>query len=246
MGFKPKQVAQNNSRQDLKSPVLDSGNYPARLVQLIDLGIQPNYFDKDKVNHEVMFTYELVSEFCLDKDDNEVKDKPRWISERINFVDLPIGVSPVDVYNDQFRAKSKMVQRAKAFDPKGEKEFDFSEMLSDCCTVTIVQKKKKDGDLRNDVGSITPPMKGMTIPELVNPPKFLNLEAPDLEIFKSLPEWLQGVITGNLQYKGSPLERMLSGGQPEPSKEEEKKEAPKQEKKVAPAKTEEANDDTPW
>ena len=171
MGLKPNRV-KTNTKSNLKSPVLEPDNYPARLVQVIDLGQQQNFFDKEKINHEVMLTYELTTEFCLDEDDKPVEDKPRWLSEVINMIDLPIGMSVQDIYNDQYRGKSKMVLRSRAFDPKGDSEFDFSEMLGKPCAVTIVQKKKKDGDLRNDVGGITPPMKGLVIDELVNEPKF--------------------------------------------------------------------------
>lgn len=245
MALKPNRVKMAN-KGGLKSPVLESDNYPARLVQVIDLGQQQNFFDPEKVNHEVMLTYELTTEFCLDDKDEPVEDKPRWLSENINMIDLPIGMTVNDIYNDQYRGKSKMVLRSRAFDPKGTLEFDFSQMLGKPCAVTVVQKKKKDGDLRNDVGGLTPPMKGLTIDELVNEPKFFSLDEPDLEIFFSLPQWLQDKIKGNLNYGGSVLEEAIGNYEP---KEEGKKEAPKP-KKSKPAPQEEADegedDDTPW
>ena len=244
MGLKPNRVA-NNTKGSLKSPLLDPDNYPARLVQVIDLGQQQNFFDKEKVNHEVMLTYELTTEFCLDDKDEPVTDKPRWLSETINMIDLPIGMSVKDIYNDQYRGKSKLVLRSKAFDPKGEHEFDLSKMLGKPCAVTVVEKKKKDGELRNDIGGITAPMKGLQIDELVNEPKFFGLDEPDLEIFGSLPEWLQGRIKENLNFKGSPLEEALNGKAP---KADEKKAAQQPEKAAAQPETDtgEEDDDTPW
>ena len=52
MSLKAKRVKQS-SRTSLKSPVLEADTYPARLVQVLDLGKQQNYFDKEKINHEV-------------------------------------------------------------------------------------------------------------------------------------------------------------------------------------------------
>lgn len=244
MALKPNRV-KLNAKSALKSPVLEPDNYPARLVQVVDLGRQQNFFDAEKINHEVMLTYELTTEFCLDENDEPVEDKPRWLSEVINMIDLPIGMSVNDIYNDQYRGKSKMVLRSRAFDPKGTLEFDFSEMLGKPCAVTVVQKKKKDGDLRNDVGGITPPMKGLTIDKLVNEPKFFTIDEPDLEIFFSLPTWLQDKIKGNLNYGGSALEEAIANYEPKGEKEPEPK--PQAKKKPTPKpEPEEDDNDEPW
>jgi hypothetical protein len=58
-----------------------------------------------------------------------------------------------------------------------------------------------------------------------------------MEIFKSLPEWLQDTIKNNLEFKGSKLEALLSGkdvpqGKPEPQQ--------------APEADGEMDDDIPW
>jgi len=39
-----------------------------------------------------------------------------------------------------------------------------------------------------------------------------TLEEPDLTIFRSLPEWLQGKIQENLEFNGSALQAALDGG----------------------------------
>lgn len=235
MPLKPKRV-ENTSRGGLKSPVLEADNYPARLVQVIDLGLQQNFFDKDKTNHQVMLTYELTTEFCLDENDEEVKDKPRWLSETINMIDLPVDMTVDEIYNDQYRGKAKMVLRARAFDKKGSLDFDLSQMLGMPCALTVVTKKKKNSDeLKNEVGAVNPPMRGMQIEEVVNEPKFFSLEEPDLEIFKSLPEWLQEKIKGNLEYNGSALQKLLAGGQSETNQD-----------KPEPQQEEEDDDEKPW
>lgn len=236
MALKAKRVAQS-ARNNLKSPVLDADNYPARLVQVIDLGLQQNYFEKEKSNYQIMLTYELVTEFCLDEKDEPVTDKPRWLSETINLIDLPVGMSPLEIYTDQYKGKSKFVQRCKALDPKGKKDFDIADMAEEACAVTVVQRKKGSGEMTNDVGGVTAPMKGLQVAELVNPAKVFDLEEPDLEIFKSLPDWLQEKIKGNLEYNGSPLQEALSGTilkeEKKPVKKEEpKKEQPEEEEEV--------------
>lgn len=234
MSLKAKRVKQS-SRTSLKSPVLEADTYPARLVQVLDLGKQQNYFDKEKINHEIMLTYELVTEHCLDENDQPVTDKPRWLSENINMVDLPENMSVSQIYTDQFKSKSKLVQRCRAFDPKGSLDFDLSEMVNMPCALTVIQRKKKDGDLTNAIGGVTAPMKGLQIDDLANPPKVFSLEEPDLEIFGSLPDWLQDKIKGNLEFKRSKLDKLLNG-----ETAEEPKSAPE------PETTEESDDDQPW
>lgn len=211
MALQAKRVKFTGGKSKLQSPLLDADNYPARLVQVVDRGLQKNFFDAEKVNHEVMLTYELDGVFCLDENGNDVVDKPRWFSETINMIELPEGMDLLEIYNDQFRGKAKMVTRSRAFDPKGVKEFDFSEMLDSPCAVTIIQKKKKDGEMKNEVGNVTAPMRGMQVAPLVNKPKLFTLEAPDMEVFGSLPQWLQEDIKKNLEFKGSKLEALLNG-----------------------------------
>lgn len=245
MALKPQRVKQN-SKSNLKSPLLDPDNYPARLVQVIDLGLQNSYFDQDKINHEVMLTYELTTEFCLDEDDNPVEDKPRWLSETINIIDLPIGMSVDEIYNDQYRGKAKMVLRSRAFDPKGTLEFDFSEMVGKPCAVTVVQKKKKDKTLKNEIGGITAPMRGLQIAELINPPKVFVVDEPDMEIFGSLPEWLQDKIKGNLEFKGSALEAAINGKEPEKEAKADTKTEAEPTQDAQEEYEEEPDDEKPW
>jgi len=198
-----------------KADPIEVGNYVGRVVQVLDFGLQPQrpYQGKDKPPaRELSITYELATEFLQDEEGNDRKDKPRWISE-----DFPLRHLSQDL--------AKSTKRAAALDGKGELEGDFAQMVGLPCTITVTQNPKK-GDptvIYNNVGNVTPPMKGFDVPELVNPPKVFDLDEPDLEVFGSLPEWLQKKIKGNLEYNGSILQRMLEGGEakePEPQQDE--------------------------
>ena len=59
-------------------------------------------------------------------------------------------------------------------------------------------------------------------PELVNPPKVFVMDEPDLEIFLSLPNWLQDKIKDSLEYAGSPLEAALAANKGQPSQDKPK------------------------
>lgn len=228
MALKPKRrefTGGNGAK--MVAPLLDADNYPARLVQVIDLGLHKNFFEEGKVNHQVMLTYELTTEFMEDETGEVLEDKPRWLSETFNIIDLPEGMTYEEILADQYRGKAKMVQRARAFDPKGKLDFDFSAMADMPCAVQVIQKpkNKKDKSPINAVGGVSAPMRGLTIDPLKNPPKVFVLDEPDAEVFGSLPDWLQERIKENLEYKGSALEALLNGGtppnDPEPEGEED-------------------------
>lgn len=184
-----------------KSDPVDQGNYAARIVQVIDLGLQPQrpYQGNEKAPaHEIMMTYELGTEFLKDDEGNDDVTKPRWLSETFTL-------------NHISKDMAKSTKRIKTIDPKNATGGDFSRVVNAPVTVTVVHKPKPDGGVYVNVGNVTPPMKGMVVPELVNPPKVFMLDEPDLEIFKSLPEWLQEKIQSNLNYNGSKLQQALGG-----------------------------------
>lgn len=190
---------------------IKAGTYPARLVQLIDFGLQPQrpFKGQDKPPaHEIGLTYELVDEFMKDEQGNDIEDKPRWVSETLPFHGL---------YAD----KAKSTQRYKTFDPDESWGGDFSKAVGLPCNVTIVNNKVGEKTYDN-VATISAmrPRDADKCPELVNKATVFDLDTPDLEVFNRFPKWIQEKIQGNLNYKGSVLEKKLGGKKEETKKEE--------------------------
>ena len=178
------------------------GTYPARVVQLIDFGLQPQrpYMGQEKKPaYELGITYELVDEFMKDEEGNDIEDKPRWISET-----LPVHPLVAD--------KAKSTQRYTTFDPDLVQKGDFSFLLDKPCNVTVVNNKSGD-KVYDNVASISAMRQrdADKCPKLKNPAKMFDLDNPDLTIFNSFPKWIQEKIQGNLNYKGSRLEKLLGG-----------------------------------
>lgn len=186
-------------------PQLEADVYPARLVQIIDLGLQAQrpYQGKEKAPaHEIMLTYELAYEFMKDKDGNDLEDKPIWLSETMPLYGL---------YAD----KAKSTLRYKAFDPEEVYEGDFSKCIGVPVNVTVVINKVGDKTYTNigNVASMSA-KKAANLPELVNDPRVFDLDIPDMEVFSALTQWLQDKIKTNLNFKGSALEKALGNSQP--------------------------------
>lgn len=184
-----------------KRELLEAGTYPARLVGVADLGLQYRrpYQGKEKEPiNELMLTYEFSDEFIKGADGEEQSDKPRFLSEIIPFHNL--GAE-----------KAKSTQRYKALDPDVALDGDWSRLLGTPCSVTLILNTyKKDGvekTVEKIVGiSAMRKKDAEKLPELVNTPKFFNLDVPDLDVFNSFPDWIKEKIKGNLNYKGSSLE----------------------------------------
>lgn len=219
MALNANKIPNNNQGKDkIKQPVLPIGTYPARLVQIIDMGLQPQrpYQGTEKPPaHEVMLTYEFVDEFMVDENGDDIEEKPRWQSETIPFYSLKTE-----------RAKSTL--RYKAFDPEGKYDGDFSQTIGCPVNVTITHgPNAKDPESPYiNIGGVTAMRKrdADKCPELVNPSKVFDLDDPDMEVFNSLPEWVRDKIKGNLNFLGSPLEAALGAGNKKEQKKAKKEE----------------------
>lgn len=229
-----------NVKSQPKGPqqeAMDEGTYPARVVQVIDLGVQEQRPYKGEAKPPaqcVMLTYEFLDEFCKDEDGDDQEDKPRWLSE-----DFPLHNLEADL--------AKSTKRYYAMDPDETFGGDFTLLTGAPCMVTINQYESK-GIIRNGVTSVAAmrPKEAAKAPELVNPPKVFTIEAPDLEVFKSLPDWLQDKIKKGLEFGGSALDLALKEGGGKPAAKQEAKPAakPKPNRK-APVVEEEEEDEVP-
>lgn len=240
MALNTKKIPSKQKSNRVEQPTLEAGSYPARVVQIIDLGLQPQRaYDNQKKPpaYEIFVIYELVDVFIVDEEGKELEDKPRWVNESFPIYSLDADLA-------------KSTKRYKALDPDIVFDGDFSKLLGTPCTVTLAINKKGDKEYENVVNvSTMRPKDAARCPELQNEARFFDLEEPNIEVFNKLPKWLQEKIISNLEYKGSKLESMLE----ETSEEQEEEEAPKQRKKAAPKKEEPAaweddseEDDVPY
>lgn len=184
---------------------LEAGTYPIRLVQVLSLGLQPQRPFKGEEKppkEELMLTYEFLDEFLKGEDGEDLEDKPRWLSET-----LPLN----NLEND--RANS--TKRYYAFDPKEASGGDWAELVGTPAMATVVlnPSRKDPSKIYENIASVSTmrAKEATKATELVNQPKVFDIDAPDMDVFNSLPEWIQEKMKNNLEFSGSPLEAALGG-----------------------------------
>lgn len=200
-----KKLPKSTGGNRVKQEPLEIGSFEARLVGIVDMGMQDRSqgkFPKEPA-HMIRFTYEVADEFMVDENGVEQEDKPRWLSEEFPFNSL-----------DKDLATS--TKRYRAIDPEDSCDGDFPALLGMPLMLGVGQYKKTvDGEeeIRNKVTGVTTitKKKAAKMPELVNEPQLFLLADPDMELFNQLPEWLRDKIKGNMEYRGSKLEALIEG-----------------------------------
>lgn len=196
----PAAAASDRKRPD----PLDSGSYPARVVQMVILGVQASrpYKGEEKPPRlTIRITYEMLDEFMKDEEGNDLDDKPRWLSEEFPFMSLKADLA-------------KSTKRYFALDPDDKADGDWSKLIGAPCVVTIVQEADKRPGIDRiyeKVANVSAmrPKEAAKAPELKNPPLVWDFYNPDLDVFKNFPDWVQEKIKSAVDYPGSKLEQLL-------------------------------------
>lgn len=202
MGLNAKNAKGTGGGDRVKQPNIEPGSYPARVVSVIDLGVQPQraYKGEAKPPHQMIrVTYELTDVFMLDKDGKEVEDKPRWIAEDFKLHNLKADLAV-------------STKRYKTIDPDNDHDGDWAAVLGKGVMVGIVNNESKGNTYDNVSGTSVMRKRDLDkLPELVNEPYFFDLTDPDMEVWKRIPQWLQEKVQANINYEGSKLQEMVDG-----------------------------------
>lgn len=254
MSLNVKKMKSQSSKKRVPQDELEVGNYLCRVAQVIDLGVHHRekwdtatgkfVIDNDKpAAQKIMVTYEFGTVFVKDEKGEEDESKPRWLSEELYLYPLDVDLAT-------------STKRYKAIDPKEKADGDWSLLVNAPCNVTIAHKKSG----KAKIGAVTPAMAGIPYPELKNEPKVLLIDQPDLEVFGSLPEWIQEKVVSSLEFEGSALDVALNGGevkqqgtdastqkgQQEPEQQESEEESTSSPQSAATDSEPDFDDDLPW
>jgi hypothetical protein len=185
---------------------MEPGTYPARIVQIASLGVQPQrpFKGEDKPPKlELLITYEMSDEFMKDEDGNDIEDKPRWVSEIFPFNNLEVDLA-------------KSTKRYLALDPKQLHAGDWDKLIGTPCMVTIVineGKGKNAGKFYEQVSGVSAmrEKEAKKAPDLVNPPVVFDFYNPDPEAYSLLAKWVHKKLSEAVDFGGSAVEALAEG-----------------------------------
>ena len=197
-------------------PLLDAGMYNARILKVIDLGIQPGSQTYPEPKPKMEIEFELQDEFMCDKEGKPLEGVPAVFSMELSYSE------------DGFIGeKSNLYKFYQAINP--EMTLSPEEWLALPVAVMLITKKRKSGkhagEEYSNVSGVAP-MKQKDIARatpLVNKPAYFDLSEPVLEVFQELTKGnqyaQQDKIKAAHNYGSSPLPELL--GEPVPQSEPE-------------------------
>jgi len=165
---------------------VEDGTYPARIVQIIDLGMQLQYdwqtqeqkfYDDGNpvVKPEVIITYEFPTETVEIKGET----KPRWLGK---------------TYTLSLHEKAALTNLLKVI---GGGSTNVGDLLGKPAGVTV--GSTSGGKAK--IAAVNALMAGVVVPELVNPSVLFDADEPDMEALAKMPEWIRVKITGSESWK---------------------------------------------
>lgn len=171
--------------------IIPAGVYPARCISMIEFGTQDiEYLGEIKRVRQVNVTWELPTELAVFHE--EKGEEPFVVSKTYTL----------SLHEKSGLRKDLESWRGQGFTEEEAKRFDITKLLGKPCQISIIHKKSADGTKTYaNISSITPLMKGVVVPEQINPTKILSFDKFDWDVFKNLPDWLKDKIIKSDEYK---------------------------------------------
>lgn len=217
-------------------PEIPDGPADARLVHVIDLGLQerpPWKGVKKAPCNQILVGFELLDHFMPADEDYQGGDDftpdetaPRYVS-RILKVYQP---------NPRRSSATQEEEYYAALDPKNEFEGDWSQLVGRPCSV-VLKNNEKDGKKYLNINGLVPAHPKIPYREPVMDLVVFDTETFDEKVFEGLYEWVQNIINERIVDPGEPMKYKESRVE-EPAGEDGA-----EERAVAAG---EESEDTPW
>jgi hypothetical protein len=181
-----------------------AGTYVARCYSMIHLGtIKESYMGEEKFVNKVRLTFELPTEMKVFKEENG--EQPQVISKEFT---LSLGdKSNLRAFLNSWRGKALTEDECKSF--------DIAVLAGKPCTLSIIHKTSKaSGKTYAEIASIGGVMKGMAVPDLINPEMVFSVTNFDQVAFDSFPDFIKEKIASSQEYQA--LQKSAPAPAPEP------------------------------
>lgn len=112
------------------APLLDEGSYPARLLHIYDLGLQPGSAQYPKPQHKLAMVFECLDEYMQTEEGADITDQPRTFSYEMSY--------QTDGYMSDKSTIFKVMTALDGFNA------DLADLVGRPCLISLVQKQSKD------------------------------------------------------------------------------------------------------
>lgn len=176
---------------------VDPGTYPARACLLVDLGTQRSrkFGNTDEMVEQlkVILGWELVG---TDRGDGT----PHVMT---------------DIFTNSLHKKANLrllleAWRGKPFSEDERRGFNLRGVMGVPCLLGVVHKEKGES-IYAEINGVLPPPAGMGTPEGVLPFTIFDITEPDWAVFDSLPEWMQKMVRGAMEFQEQPSTHPKTG-----------------------------------
>lgn len=123
------QATQQSSQPKADAPLLEVGGYPARLLRIVDLGLQPGSKQYPEPKHEMSLVFECLDEFMRDEDGAELHDQPRTFEMSVTY--------NTDGYMSPKSTIYKVMDALNGFNKP------LAALLGAVCSISLIQKSTK-------------------------------------------------------------------------------------------------------
>jgi hypothetical protein len=159
------------------------GSHVAILYSIVDMGTHTTVWQgQEKNQQKVRLTFELPNE--LKEFDGESKPMVMGAEYTVSLADLS-KLKPI--------IEGLMGRKLTDAEKANFSQTDFEALLGKTCMISVVHNES-DGNTYANIATVSPLLKGVTVPAQVNPNVIYDIAQKDDDTFKSLPEFMQKKI----------------------------------------------------
>lgn len=175
----------------ITAQIAPEGSHLARCYEMIHIGtIETEWMGEKRLSNKVRIAWELPTELVVFN--AEKGEQPFSISREFTLS-----------MNEKSTLRAFLTAwRGKPFNDIEAENFDISKLLGVPCALNIIHVPSKDGSKTYaNIASVAPIMKGVQMPDQINPSFEFSVLEFDQDKFESLPEWLREKIKASKEYQ---------------------------------------------
>ena len=169
--------------------IIPAGNHIARCYSMVHIGtLEEEYLGEKKWQNKIRLSFETPQETAIFSE--EKGEQPFSVSKEFTL----------SLHEKATLRKFLESWRGKGFTEEEATKFDVAKLLGVPCMVNVIHKQSAKGNTYAEISSISAMPKGITCPAQINPTLGFTINAPDLTVFNSLPDFLKDKIKRSKEF----------------------------------------------